>query len=88
MNNTISEWCDLLGLSDKEKGTVYKRHSKYKADTFEELFCSNLYSHRINSRENKCACGKTEAIKWYSAGTECNNCYHKRKRKEKLENNS
>ena len=88
INNTIAEWCAVLGLSEKELHNAYKRHNKYNATTFEELFCKNLYSHRINNRENKCACGKTEAIKWYSAGTECNNCYHKRRRKEKIENDS
>jgi len=74
---TISEWAEYLNLTDAQLKTVYKRHNKYKATTFEELFVfgERLNSYRVSKRKNKCKiCGKTESCAWYINGTVCNNC--------------
>lgn len=71
---TIGEWASCLGLDDKQKNTVYRRHTKYGAKTYEELFCGNLYSHRKSLESHKCIiCNTIESKKWRK--DTCNNCY-------------
>lgn len=73
---TIGEWGFLLGLSESEMNTIYRRHTKYNAKTYDELFCGNLYSHRKSLETHKCiVCGTTESKKWRKSA--CANCYAK-----------
>ena len=82
---TISEWADILGLTAEEVSTVYKRHSKYNANTYEELFHKgNLQSYRIAKRENFCnECSRETSCKWRKDGTQCNTCYCRAYKKTK-----
>jgi len=75
---TLSEWCDFLGFSKKEIARVYKRHSKYNAHDFAELFTrENLQNERMSRRVNLClTCGRTETCKWRRDGKLCNTCWH------------
>ena len=71
---TIGEWGFLLDLSESEMNTVYRRHTKYNAKTYDELFCENLYSHRKSLETHKCiVCGTMESKKWRKSA--CANCY-------------
>lgn len=71
---TIGEWGFLLDLSESEMNTVYRRHTKYRAKTYDELFCENLYSHRKSLETHKCiVCGTMESKKWRKSA--CANCY-------------
>lgn len=73
---TIGEWAFDLDLDERQKNTVYKRHSTYGAKTYEELFCDNLYSYRKSFEENTCCiCKTTESKKWRKSV--CTNCYAK-----------
>lgn len=76
---TIGEWAYILDLTPTELSKVYKRYSKYKASSFDELFFSgSLLTKRVNERKNLCTvCGKTDSCKWRKFGTLCNNCYHR-----------
>ena len=76
---TIGEWAYLLDLSPRELARAYKRHSKYNATTFEELFYEGrLLGKRIAERENQCLiCGSTSTCKWRKFGALCNTCYGK-----------
>jgi hypothetical protein len=72
---TIAQWCRDLNFSEI---TAYARHSKYGANTFDELFCEHLLSHRVKNRENKClVCDRQESVKWRKDGKLCNTCYHR-----------
>ena len=74
--NTISEWCDFLQLTKVESSKVYKRHSKYLATSYEELFSSHLRTHRALNRVNKCLyCNTTKTCKWRKNGKQCNTCW-------------
>lgn len=71
---TIGEWAFELDLDERQKNTVYRRHSKYGAKTYDELFCENLYSYRKSLEVNTCiVCGTTESKKWRKSA--CANCY-------------
>lgn len=71
---TIGEWAFILDLDERQKNTVYKRHSKYNAKTYDELFCENLYSYRKSLEFNSCLiCGTTSSKKWRKSA--CVNCY-------------
>lgn len=73
---TIGEWAFDLDLDERQKNTVYKRHSKYNAKTYDELFCDNLYSYRKSLGFHNCLiCNCNESIKWRKGV--CNNCYAK-----------
>lgn len=73
---TIGEWAFDLDLDERQKNTVYKRHSKYNAKTYDELFCDNLYSYRKSLEKNICiVCGTTDSKKWRKSS--CANCYAK-----------
>lgn len=73
---TIGEWAFDLDLDDRQKNTVYKRHSKYNAKTYDELFCENLYSYRKSLEKHKCLiCDVTYSKKWRKST--CANCYAK-----------
>jgi hypothetical protein len=84
---TISQWCEAIGATKEQRVRAYKRHSKYGATTFEEIFCrSSLMSFRAKARENNCLeCGRTESIKWRKYGAQCNTCYHRWFRASKRE---
>jgi len=85
---TIADWCDELGLTDKERFTVYKRYNAGYSNTFDELFAvGNLAAYKVAKRKNKCIlCGKTDSIKWRKNGKICNTCYHKARRWKIKEN--
>lgn len=71
---TIGEWGFLLDLDEPEMNTIYRRHTKYNAKTYDELFCENLYSHRKSLESHSClVCGATESKKWRKSA--CVNCY-------------
>lgn len=73
---TIGEWSFEIDLDERQKNTVYKRHSKYGAKTYDELFCENLYSYRKSLEAHNClGCKCTESKKWRKSF--CNNCYAK-----------
>lgn len=73
---TIGEWAFELDLDERQKNTVYKRHSKYGAKTYDELFCDNLYSYRKSQEKHVCSvCKCTESKKWRKST--CANCYAK-----------
>lgn len=73
---TIGEWAFDLDLDDRQKNTVYRRHSKYNAKTYDELFCNNLYSYRKSLEVNTClVCGTSNSKKWRKST--CANCYAK-----------
>lgn len=75
---TISEWCDFLKLSEKDRTCAYKRYSKYEATSFDDIFYKGrLFSKRRYAMKNKClCCGLEESCKWRMWGKQCNNCYH------------
>ena len=71
---TIGEWAHILGLSDKQKKMVYKRHSAHGAKTYDELFSGNLHSYRKSIEQHVCVvCKTTESSKWRKGA--CANCY-------------
>lgn len=71
---TIGEWAFELDLDERQKNTVYRRHSKYNAKTYDELFCDNLYSYRKSLEVNVClVCGTSNSKKWRKST--CANCY-------------
>lgn len=73
---TIGEWAFDLDLDERQKNTVYKRHSKYNAKTYDELFCENLYSYRKSLENHTCLiCSTSESKKWRKSV--CVNCYAK-----------
>ena len=73
---TIGEWAFELDLDERQKNTVYRRHSKYNAKTYDELFCNNLYSYRKSLEVNTClVCGTSNSKKWRKST--CANCYAK-----------
>lgn len=82
---TIGEWAYELDLNKTEINTAYKRHSKYGAKTFEEIFHpGSLRAKRVSERENKCNnCGTTKSCKWFKDGADCNTCYHRQLRESK-----
>jgi hypothetical protein len=72
---TMAQWCREIGFSEI---TARKRHCKYGANTYEEIFCDHLRRHRTGKRANKCVmCQRDESIKWRKDGILCNTCYHK-----------
>ena len=76
---TIGEWAFELDLDERQKNTVYRRHSKYNAKTYDELFCNNLYSYRKSLEVNTClVCGTSDSKKWRKST--CANCYAKAQR--------
>jgi hypothetical protein len=84
---TIGEWAFILDLTSTELSKVYKRHSKYKATSYEELFCDHLRAFRNMQRTKLClVCGNTESCKWRKEDRLCNTCYHKGLRWSKKEN--
>lgn len=73
---TIGKWAFELDLDERQKNTVYKRHSTYRAKTYDELFCDNLYSYRKSLEVNKClVCNCGDSKKWRKSV--CANCYAK-----------
>ena len=71
---TIGEWAYALGLSERQKSAIYKRHSLYGAKTYDELFSGNLYSYRKSIEQHVCVvCKTTESTKWRKST--CANCY-------------
>lgn len=82
---TIGEWAFELELTEKELSKAYKRYSTYKARTFEEIFCVNLYSLRKSKEEHCCiVCSKTKSSKWRIGM--CANCYARALRWSKKNN--
>ena len=81
---TLSEWADTLGQTDKQKIRAYKRHSKYKATTLDELFYSgNLMQKRNAEKHKEClVCGTINTCKWRENGTKCNTCYARERREQ------
>lgn len=81
---TIYEACIMAGAKDKSDfSRMRKRLSRYNVKSVAELSSNHLLSYRVLNRENKCSsCGITESCKWRSAGSKCNTCYCREKRKE------
>ncbi len=80
---TIGEWCHRLGYTRHTKARIYKRHQKYGAKTYAELFSTERLSvKRYKERVNKCLeCDTEKTCKWRKNGTQCNTCWHKEYRK-------
>lgn len=82
VTKALSEWCEFLEV---DYAKVAKRHHKYGATTFEELFHSGrLFSLRKSKEKHKCLeCKTTKSSKWRVSL--CHNCYHRKLRlKNKL----
>lgn len=83
---TIGEWAYILDLTSTELSKAYKRHSKYQATSYEELFCGHLRAFRNSKRTLSCLiCGSESSCKWRKEGRLCNTCYHRALRWSKKE---
>lgn len=76
---TIGQWCDQLHLTETQRRKAYKRHSRYGASTFSEIFTPKRLSVlRNEGRVNICIeCGATSTCKWRKSGRQCNTCWHR-----------